>query len=51
MRNYDYIEAYPGKGKLSCKGHFKGPLELYKKFDFKIVKEYNDYFVVRKKLK
>lgn len=51
IQNYDYIEAYPGKGKLSCEGHFKGPLELYEKFDFKIEKEFDDYLVVRKKLK
>jgi ribosomal protein S18 acetylase RimI-like enzyme len=51
LQNYDYIEAYPGKGKLSSEGHFKGPLELYEKFDFKIVKEFDDYFVVRKKIK
>jgi ribosomal protein S18 acetylase RimI-like enzyme len=50
-QNYDYIEAYPGKGQLSCEEHFKGPLKLYEKFDFKIEKEYNDYFVVRKKIK
>lgn len=50
-QKYDYIEAYPGKGKLSCEGHFKGPLELYEKFDFTIEKEYDDYYVVRKKLK
>jgi ribosomal protein S18 acetylase RimI-like enzyme len=49
--DYDYIEAYPGKGNLSCEGHYKGPLELYEKFDFKIVKEYPDYFAVRKKIK
>ena len=50
-KDYDYIEAYPGKGELTCEGYFKGPLELYEKFDFKIEKEYNDYYVVRKKLK
>ena len=48
-RNYDFIEAYPGKGNLSCERHYKGPLELYEKFDFKIEKEYDDYYVVRKK--
>ena len=50
-QDYDYIEAYPGKGKLSCEHHYKGPLELYEKFNFEIEKEYNDFFVVRKKLK
>ncbi|WP_366521734.1 GNAT family N-acetyltransferase [uncultured Proteiniphilum sp.] len=51
MQDYDYIEAYPGKGDLSCEGHYRGPLELYGKYDFKIKKEYDDYYVVRKELK
>jgi ribosomal protein S18 acetylase RimI-like enzyme len=51
IQDYNYIEAYPGKGRLSCEKHFKGPLELYMKFDFKIEKEYSNYYVVRKKLK
>src|SRR5665647_1972287 len=50
-RDYDYIEAYPGNGQLSCERLYKGPLELYKIFDFKIEKELNDYFLVRKKLR
>lgn len=50
-KGYDYIEAYPGKGKLSSEKHYKGPPELYRKFDFKIHKEYSDYYVVRKNLK
>jgi len=49
--DYDYIEAFPGKGELSCERHYKGPLELYQKFDFKIVKELDEYYVVRKILK
>ncbi len=49
--NYDYLEAYPAKGELSCEGHYKGPLELYKQYNFNIIKEYDDYFVVRKKFK
>ena len=49
--DYDYIESYPKKGQLSCSGNFKGPLELYKKFDFEQYKEYDDYYVMRKKLK
>lgn len=51
LLDYDYLEAYPGKGELSCEKHYKGPLSLYKKFDFKIEKEQDDYYVVRKKLK
>jgi ribosomal protein S18 acetylase RimI-like enzyme len=49
-KNYDYIEAYPGKGKLSCESLYRGSLDLYEKFNFKIEKEFDDYFVVRKKL-
>lgn len=48
---YDYLEAYPGKGELSCEKHYKGPLDLYEKHNFKITREYNDYYVVRKFLR
>ena len=50
-KNYDYLEAYPRKGRLSCEGNFTGPLELYKRFDFKINKEYDNYYVMRKHIK
>jgi len=50
-RDYDYIEAYPGRGDLSSEKHYKGPLSLYEKSDFKIIKTYDDYYVVRKNLK
>ncbi|MCI5058613.1 MAG: GNAT family N-acetyltransferase [Flavobacteriales bacterium] len=46
--DFDYFEAYPKKEASSCEGNFKGPLELYKRFDFKIHKEYDNYYVVRK---
>ena len=49
--DFDYLEAYPKKGELSSEGNFKGPLELYKRFDFKVHKEHDDYYVVRRKLK
>ncbi len=49
-RDYDYIEAYPGKNKLSCEDQYMGPLGLYKKYGFKILNEYSDYYVVRKYL-
>ena len=45
---YDYIEAYPKKEALSCSGNFKGPLELYKKFEFEVHQEHDDYYVMRK---
>lgn len=51
IKDYDYFEAYPKKSESSCEGNFKGPLELYKRFGFEIVKEYNDSFVVRRKIK
>jgi len=51
LRDYDYLEAYPRKGELSCEGYYRGPISLYNKFDFKIEKEYEDYYVVRRKLK
>jgi ribosomal protein S18 acetylase RimI-like enzyme len=50
-RGYDFIEAYPGKGLLSCERHYKGPLELYQKFDFMIKKELEHFYIVRKQLK
>lgn len=50
-KNYDYIEAYPRKEESSSETSFKGPLELYKRFDFKINKEHGDYFVMRKRMK
>jgi hypothetical protein len=49
-KGYDYLEAYPKKRESSCEGNFKGPLELYTRYDFKVNKEYDDYFVLRKKL-
>lgn len=49
-KDYDYIESYPRKGELSCEGNFKGPLELYKRFDFKIHKTHDYYYVMRKEL-
>ena len=50
-KDFDYFEAYPKKDGLSCEGNFKGPLELYKRFNFEIHKTYDDYFVMRKKIK
>ncbi len=49
--DFDYLEAYPGKGELSSEKHYKGPLSMYEKLDFKIEKEYDDYYIVRKRLK
>jgi GNAT superfamily N-acetyltransferase len=49
--DYEYIEVYPKKAEISCTGNFKGPLKLYERFDFKIHKAYDSYFVMRKSLK
>jgi ribosomal protein S18 acetylase RimI-like enzyme len=49
-KSYNYLEAYPKKRERSGEGNFKGPLELYKRYDFKISKEYDDYYVMRKKI-
>ena len=43
--NYDYIEAYPKKGNLSEEDQCTGPLSMYKKLDFKIINEYEDYYM------
>ena len=48
--DYDYIESYPKKGEGS-ENNFKGPIELYKRNDFKIHKAYDGYYVMRRKLK
>ena len=50
-KSFDYFEAYPKKSELSCEGNFKGPLELYKRFDFNIHREYNNGYVMRKEIK
>ncbi|MGH1437202.1 MAG: GNAT family N-acetyltransferase [Lewinella sp.] len=49
-RDYDYIESYPKKGEANSSS-FKGPMELYKRNGFNIYKEYETYYVLRKKLK
>ncbi len=48
--DYDYIESYPKKGKPGA-SNFKGSILLYERNDFKIHKEYDTYYVMRKKLK
>ena len=48
--DYDYIEAYPRKGKLSGEGNFTGPVELYKRNGFKINKEHDSYYVMRREI-
>lgn len=48
---YNYLEAYPKKGEQSSEEHYVGPLEMYMKSGFKILKEFGDYYVVRKRLR
>lgn len=50
LNNYEYIEAFPRNGDFSCEGHFPGPLNLYKKYDFKIENELEHHYIVRKRL-
>jgi len=50
-KDYDYLEAYPGKGESSCEKNYKGPLSLYEQNNFKIIKGYDNYYVVRKEMK
>ena len=45
---YDYLEAYPRKGNASEEGGFKGPLALYQRHGFKVHKENDDHYVVRR---
>jgi ribosomal protein S18 acetylase RimI-like enzyme len=49
--DYDYIEAYPRKEDSTSESSFKGPLELYDRNGFKIHKEHDSYYVMRKQLK
>ena len=51
VKDYDYLEAYPAKGDSSCERNYKGPMRLYENNNFKIKKEHDNYFVVRKELK
>lgn len=50
-KDYDYLEAYSVKGDLSCEKNYKGPLSLYEKNNFRIIKEFDNYYVVRRELK
>jgi ribosomal protein S18 acetylase RimI-like enzyme len=48
--DYDYIESYPKKGDSNT-SKFNGSMELYKRNNFKICKEYDSYYVMRNKIK
>lgn len=48
---YDLIEVYPRKGEnLSDAYSYRGPISLYNSEGFFIYKEFEDYYVMRKKL-
>ncbi len=47
---YDFIEAYPGKSPGDDAGNYHGPLSMYLKSGFKIQKELEDFYIVRKLL-
>jgi len=49
-KNWDYLEAYPDKNAHSCEKNYKGYLSLYERNNFKIIKEYANYYVVRRAL-
>jgi ribosomal protein S18 acetylase RimI-like enzyme len=49
-QGYEYIEAYPGKGDLSTEKQYKGPLDLYLEHGFRIIREDEEYYTVRKML-
>ena len=45
------IENMSKKGKLTNEEHCQGPLSMYKKLNFKEIKEFKNYYIVRKELK
>ncbi|HEY0089680.1 MAG TPA: GNAT family N-acetyltransferase [Candidatus Lokiarchaeia archaeon] len=49
-QDFQYLEAYPRKGKLSNANHYHGPLSLYTSEGFTMYKEYEEFFIVRKNL-
>jgi len=44
------LEAYPTKRSLSCENQYMGTMEFYGKNGFDIVKEFEDYYLVRKSI-
>ena len=48
--DYEIIEAYPRLGKLSAEKLYRGPLDLYIRNGFELVKEFEEYILVRLKL-
>jgi ribosomal protein S18 acetylase RimI-like enzyme len=48
--NYNYLEAYPGKGKLSCEKLYRGSEEMYLESGFEKTGEMEEFQIFRKKL-
>ena len=46
--DYFFIEGYPKKGNLSNEDQCHGPLSMYTKLGFKVIKEFENYYLVRK---
>jgi ribosomal protein S18 acetylase RimI-like enzyme len=47
---YEFIEAYPRSGDLSAENLYRGPLDLFTRNGFELIKEFADYILVRLKL-
>lgn len=47
---YDMIEGYPEKESSSCERNYKGPLKLYERNGFKVVRDHEKNYTVRKTL-
>ena len=47
---YDYIEAYPKKNKSTDEDQCQGPPTMYKSNGFEVIKEFEEFSIVRKKL-
>jgi GNAT superfamily N-acetyltransferase len=44
---YEFVEAYPRLGELTCAEHYHGPLELYLRAGFTVYKELGGLDIVR----
>ena len=47
---YDWLEAYPGKGSRSQEEHYTGPPSMFLSRGYRIIRESEDYYLVRKLL-
>ena len=51
QEGYDFLEAYPTRGKADCYAHHHGPPELYSKYEFYVHKKCKHDCVMRRDLK